>query len=115
MINKPSFKRAEIFTDNIRAVHLNKQSIKMDKLMYVGTSVFDLSKYLMYDYFYNNLKKRLGENFVLLRMDSDSFLLDINTDDVEKDMKEDEDIYETSNYDPNKKKKNSLKNKRSSF
>jgi len=33
-------------------------------------------------------------------MDSDSFLLDINTDDVEKDMKEDEDIYDTSNYDP---------------
>ena len=54
----------------------------MDKPIYVGTSVFDLSKYLMYDYFYNNLKKRYGENIVLLSMDMDSLILVINTDDV---------------------------------
>ena len=65
-IHKPSFKRVEIFPDNFCAVHLNKESIKMDKPIYVGTSVLDLSKYLMYDYFYNNLKKRYGENIVLL-------------------------------------------------
>ena len=37
----------------------------------------------------------------MLCIDTDSFILDINTDDVYKDMKEDEDIYDTSNYDPN--------------
>ena len=58
------------------------------------TSVLDLSKYLMYDYFYNNLKKRYGENIVFLYMDLDSFILKITTDDVYKDMKEDEDIYD---------------------
>ena len=101
LINKPSFKRVEIFTDNFCAVHLNKESIKMDKPIYVGTSVLDLSKYLMYDYFYNNLKKRYGENIVLLCMDTYSFILEITTDDVYKDMKEDEDLYDASNYDPN--------------
>ena len=54
----------------------------MDKPIYVGTSVLDRSKYLMYDYFYNNLKKRYGENIVLLSMDTDSFTLDITADDV---------------------------------
>ena len=75
--------------------------MKMDKPIYVGISVFDLSKCLMYDYFYINLKKIYGENIVLLYMDTDSFTLEITADDVYKDMKEDEDIYDTSNYDPN--------------
>ena len=60
LINKPSFKRVEIFTDNFCVVHLNEERIKMDKPIYMGRSVLDLSKYLMYDYFYNNLKKRYG-------------------------------------------------------
>ena len=95
LINKPSFKRVGIFTDNFCAVHLNKESIKMDKPIYVGTSVLDLSKYLMYDYFCNNnLKKRSGENIVLLYVDMDSFIREIISDDVYKDMKEDEDIYD---------------------
>ena len=102
LINKPSFKRVEIFTDNFCAVHLNKESVKMDKPIYVGTPVFDLSKYLMYLYFYNNVKKRCGENIVLLKIVMDSFIQKINTDDVYKDMKEHEDIFDTINYDPNK-------------
>ena len=73
----------------------------MDKPIYMGTSVLDLSKYLMYDYFYNNLKKRCGENILLLYMDKDSFIREINTDDVSRNMKDYEDIYDTSNYDPN--------------
>ena len=66
LINKPSFKRVEIFADNFCAVHLNKDSIKMDKPIYVGPTVLDLSKYLIYDYFYNNRNKIYGENTVLL-------------------------------------------------
>ena len=73
----------------------------MDKPIYVGTSVLDLSKYLMYDDFYKNLKKRYGENIVLLYMDTDSFIPEITTDGVYTDIKEDEDIYDASNYDPN--------------
>ena len=101
LINKPSFKRVKIFSDNFCAVHLNKESIKMDKPIYVGTSVLDLSMYLMCDCFYNNLKKRYGENIDLLYMDTDNFILEITTDDVYKDIKEDEDIYDSRNYDLN--------------
>ena len=48
---------------------------------------------------------------MLLSMDTDSFILEITTGDIYKDMKEDEDIYDPGNYDPhnllfsNKKKK----------
>ena len=101
LINKPSFKRGEIFTDNFCAFYLKKDSIKIDKYNNVGTSVLDFSKYFIHDYFFNILKKSYCENIVLRYMDLDRFILEINKDDVFKDMKQDEDIYDTSNYDPN--------------
>ena len=56
LINRPSFERAEVFSENFCAIHLQKESIEMDKPIYIGTSILDLSKSLMYDYYYNNLK-----------------------------------------------------------
>uniref|UniRef100_UPI0035900121 uncharacterized protein n=1 Tax=Myxine glutinosa TaxID=7769 RepID=UPI0035900121 len=100
LINRPSFTRAEVFTENFCAIHLVKESIEMDKPIYIGTSILDLSKSLMYDYFYINLKSKYKDNVSLLYMDTDSFILKINTDDVYSDMKKDINIYDTSNYSP---------------
>uniref|UniRef100_UPI00358F3F6D uncharacterized protein n=1 Tax=Myxine glutinosa TaxID=7769 RepID=UPI00358F3F6D len=82
LINRPSFTRAEVFTENFCAIHLIKESIEMDKPIYIGTSILDLSKSLMYDYFYNNLRNKYQNDVNLLYMDTDSFILQINTDDV---------------------------------
>ena len=78
LINKPSFQRAEVFSENFCAIHLNKESIEMDKPIYIGTSILDLSKLLMYDYFANKLNKKYMEGVNLLDMDIDSFILKIN-------------------------------------
>ena len=50
----------------------------------------------MYDWYYNNLKKKYGENCTLLYIDTDSLLVDIKTDDVYKDMVETKDEYDFS-------------------
>ena len=52
----------------------------------------------MDDYFYNNLKKKYIEGVNLLYMDTDSYILKINTLDIYKDMSQDVGIYDTSNY-----------------
>ena len=52
----------------------------------------------MYYYFYKNLKNKYVININLLYMDADSFILKINTEDIYKDMSQDVDIYDTSNY-----------------
>ena len=52
----------------------------MDKPIYIGTSILDLSKLFMYDY--NNLKLKYKDNVSLLYMDTDSFILEIKTGDV---------------------------------
>uniref|UniRef100_UPI00358EF293 uncharacterized protein n=1 Tax=Myxine glutinosa TaxID=7769 RepID=UPI00358EF293 len=100
LINRPSFSRVEVFTENFCAIHFMRESVEMDKPIYIGTSILDLSKSLMYDYFYNNLRKKYQNDVNLLYMDTDSFILKINTDDVYSDMKKDINIYDTSNYSP---------------
>uniref|UniRef100_UPI00358E5CE0 uncharacterized protein n=1 Tax=Myxine glutinosa TaxID=7769 RepID=UPI00358E5CE0 len=99
LINRPSFERVEIFTENFCAVHMMKEEIEMDKPIYIGTTVLDLSKLLMYEYYYENLKTKYDDNVMLMYMDTDSFILSIKTDDVYDDMKADSVIYDTSNYD----------------
>ena len=48
LINRPSFERADVFSDNFCVIHLKKESVEMDKPIYIGTSIMDLSKSLMY-------------------------------------------------------------------
>ena len=52
----------------------------------------------MYDFFYNHLNARYGPKCDLIYTDTDSLLLNIQTEDVYKDMKEDSWLYDTSNY-----------------
>ena len=62
-------------------------------------SVLDLSKHLMYDFYYNQLKKKqYGEHCQLLYTDTDSLLLEIQTEDVYKDMGASAGLYDTSDY-----------------
>ena len=98
LIAKPSFNRRVKFSDELSAIHVNKTSLRLNKPIYIGFSVLDLSKHLMYDWYYNNLKKKYGENCTLLYTDTDSLLVDIKTKDVYKDMSETKDEYDFSDY-----------------
>ena len=62
-------------------------------------TILENSKILMYDFFYNYLKARFGPKCELIYTDTDSLILDIQTDDIYKDMYDDIWIYDTSNYD----------------
>ena len=68
------------------------------KPIYVGLSVLDLSKHLMYSFFHCTLKPRYGDNVSLLYTDTDSLILRFQTDDLYADMSEMADVYDTSNY-----------------
>ena len=70
----------------------------LNKPIYVGMSVLDLSKHLMYDYYYNHLKVKYADRVKLLYTDTDSVIVHVQTDDLYKDMLESAAIYDTSNY-----------------
>ena len=80
-----------------------KQSeVLMDKPIYLGFTVLELSKLLMYETYYDILQPYFGQaNIQLHYMDTDSFVLSINTKDVIKDLKNLEDIFDFSNLDKN--------------
>ena len=101
LIAKPSYAGRKTFSDNLTAVHMYKDKLKLNRPIYVGMSILDLSKHLMYDYYYNHLKLQYKNNCSLLYIDTDSFLLYIETDDVYKDIENNAEQYDTSNYDKN--------------
>ena len=98
IIAKPNFNRRVKLSDELSAIQVNKTQLTVNKPIYVGFSVLDLSKYLMYDWYYNKLIKKYGENCTLLYTDTDSLLVDIKTEDVYKEMSETKDEYDFSDY-----------------
>ena len=97
LIAKPSFNAFKKFNENLVAVHMYKDTLKLNRPIYVGMSILDLSKHLMYDFYYNQLKEQYS-CCNLLYTDTDSFILHVETDDVYKDIKDNQSQYDTSNY-----------------
>ena len=69
----------------------------MDKPIYLGFSVLELSRLLMYETYYDKLQPYFGqENIQLHYMDTDGFVLSVNTKDIIKDLKN-VDLFDFSN------------------
>ena len=98
LVAKPTFTRQEIFHEHLVAIQNRKERVLLSKPIYVGMSVLDLSKHLMYDYYYNHLKVKYADRVKLLYTDTDSVIVHVQTDDLYKDMLESAAIYDTSNY-----------------
>ena len=83
--------------------YLEKEhEILMDKPIYLGFAIIELSKLHMYETYYDTLQPYFGqENIQLHYMDCDSFILSINSENIIKDLKNLEDIFDFSNIDEN--------------
>ena len=72
----------------------------MNKPVYLGLSILDLSKTVMYEFWYDYLKPEYGENVKVCYMNTNSFIAHVKTDDIYKDIAEDvEKRFNTSNYE----------------
>ena len=89
---------SHFFSNDMAGIHMHKRRLVLNKPVYMGMTILENSKILMYDFYYNHLKARYGPRCDLIYTDTDSLLLDIQTEDVYKDMKEDLWMYDTSNY-----------------
>ena len=96
---KPNYQHHTIFSKNLAAVHMKKVSLKFDKPVYLGMSILDLSKTLMYDFHYNYIKPKYGDNAKLLFTDTDSLAYEIQTEDFYRNISSDvKSKFDTSNY-----------------
>ena len=98
LVASPLYSRHVIFSNDLVGIDMRKSRLLLNKPVYTGMTILDNSKILMYDFFYNHLKKQYGQRCELLYTDTDSLLLEIKTDDVYKDIKSNENQYDTSDY-----------------
>ena len=99
---KPNYGSRKIFNENLVSVHMKKTSLTMNKPVYLGMSILDLSKTVMYDFHYRYIKPKYGSKAKLLFTDTDSLLYEIETEDFYKDISGDvKDRFDTSNYPEN--------------
>ena len=82
---------------------MNKTRVKINKPVYLGLSILDISKILMYECWYDYMKSKYGNDVKLCYMDTDSFVINIKTEDFYKDIANDvEKRFDTSNYEVNR-------------
>lgn len=100
--SNPKFKSFRIVNGEVAMVELGKSKLFWNKPTYIGVCVLELSKLHMYSFFYDVIMKRYGpERLSLCMTDTDSLLMAIQTLDIYKDMGEDLEHYDTSDYPPN--------------
>ena len=81
---------------------MKKTKVKMNKPVYLGLSILEIIKTLMYECWYDYMKPKYGDNVKLCYMDTDSFIMHIKTEDFYKDIANDvERRFDTSNYEVN--------------
>ena len=68
------------------AIEMKKTAVKMNKSIYLGISVFDISKMLMYEFWYDYIKPKYQDKAKLCYMDTDSFVIHIKTKDFDEDI-----------------------------
>ena len=97
--NNPRFKDEKRFDENLCAVLKRITNIKFDKPIFIGATVLELSKLLMYEFYYDVLQPFYGEKHIqLLYMDTDSFILKVETNDLVNDLYELREHMDFSNY-----------------
>ena len=102
LVAKPNFKSCKIFNENLVSVHMKKTSLTMNKPVYLGMCILDLSKTIMYNFHYNYIKSKYGDKAKLLFSDTDSLMYEIQTEDFYKDISGDvKDRFDTSDYPEN--------------
>ena len=98
-VMKPNFKSGTLLGDDLMGCEMGKIKVVMNKPIYLGQAILDLSKIIMYEFHYDYMIPKYGENIKLCYMDTDSYVYNIKTEDFYKDIAEDvEARFDTSGY-----------------
>ena len=103
LVSEPNCHTMNYISKDLSIIEMNKMKVKMNKPMYLGLSILDISKILMYEFWYDYMKPKYGNDVKLCYMDTQSFIMSIKTNDFYKDNANDvEKRFDTSNYEVNR-------------
>ena len=105
LVSEPNYHTTNYFSEKMMAIEMKKTKTKskMSKSIYLGMSILDISKTLMYEFWYDYIKPKYQEKAKLCYINTDSFIIHIKTEDFYADIFVDvEQWLEISNYDNNR-------------
>ena len=100
LVSEPNYHTIKFYAQNLLAIEMRKTPRLMNKPVYLGLLILDLSKTVMYEFWYGYGKPKHGENAKLCYIDTDSFIVHVKTVDIYKDIAEDvETRFDTSSFE----------------
>ena len=99
LVSEPNYDIINLISEDLSIIEMKKSKVRMKKPIYLGLSILKISKTLMYEFWYDYMKPKYANNVKLCYMDTDSFIINIKTNDFYKDISNDvENRFDTSNY-----------------
>ena len=83
-VSEPNYYTSKYFSENLMAIEIKKTKVKMNKPVYLAMSILDISKTLMYEFWYDYIKPKYGDRAKLCYTDTHSFIIYIKTKDFLK-------------------------------
>ena len=103
LVSEPNYYSHKKISEHLMAIEMKR--VKMIKPLYLGMSILDISKTLMYEFWYDSIKPNYGDRAKLCYTDAGSSVIYIKTEDFFEDVSNDvERWFDTSNYDKNDKR-----------
>ena len=103
LVSEPIYHAINLISEDLSIIEMKKSKVKMNKPIYLGLSILEISKTLMYEFWYDYMKPKYNDNVKLFYMDTDSFIMNTKRNDFYKDISNDvENRFDTSNYEVNR-------------
>ena len=103
LVSEPNYHTINYISEDLSITEMNKTKVKMNKPIYLGLSILEISKSLMDEFWYDYMKPKYGNNVKLCYMDTDRFIMDIKAEDFYKDIANDvEKKIDISNHEVNR-------------
>ena len=100
LVSEPNYHTINLISEDLSITDMKKTKVKMDKPIYLGLSILEISKILMYKFWYDYMKPKYGNKVKLCYTDTDSFIINIKTNDFYEDIASGvENRFDTSNYE----------------
>ena len=89
MVSGPNYRTINLISEDLSITEMKKTKVKMNKPIYLGLSILEISKALMYEFWYDYMKPKYANDVKLCYMDKNSFIMNIKTNDFYKDISND--------------------------
>ena len=105
LVSEPNYHTTKYFSENLLAMQMKISKVKMNKPLYLGFSILEISKTLMYEFWYDYIKPNYQNNAKRCYMDSDSFIIQIKIEDFYKNIAVDvKQWFDTTDYNEDDKR-----------